>query len=39
MTFDGGVYWTPLDFAFARGCPEIIAMISNALGPVASVVG
>jgi ankyrin repeat protein len=31
LEFDGGIYMTPLDFAIARGSPEIIAMISNAL--------
>jgi ankyrin repeat protein len=31
LTFDGEIYMTPLDFANARGSPEIIAMISNAL--------
>jgi ankyrin repeat protein len=31
LAFDGETYMTPLDFAFARGCPEIIAMVSNAL--------
>jgi hypothetical protein len=31
MGFDGEIYTTPLDFAIARGSPEIIAMVSNAL--------
>jgi ankyrin repeat protein len=31
LEFDGEVYMTPLDFAIARGSPEIIAMVSNAL--------
>jgi hypothetical protein len=31
LDFDGEVYTTPLDFATARGYPEIIAIISDAL--------
>jgi ankyrin repeat protein len=31
LRFDGESYTTPLDFAIARGSPEMIAMISNAL--------
>jgi hypothetical protein len=31
LHFDGESYMTPLDFANARGSPEIIAMVSNAL--------
>jgi ankyrin repeat protein len=31
VQFDGELYATPLDFATALGCPEIIAIISNAL--------
>jgi hypothetical protein len=31
LDFDGESYMTPLDFAIARGSPEIIAMVSNAL--------
>jgi ankyrin repeat protein len=31
LSFDGEVYTTPFDFASAQGCPEIIAMISDAL--------
>jgi ankyrin repeat protein len=31
LDFDGEVYTTPLDFATARGCSEIIAIISDAL--------
>jgi ankyrin repeat protein len=31
LEFDGETSMTPLDFAKTRGCPEIIAMVSNAL--------
>jgi ankyrin repeat protein len=31
LDFDGEIYKTPLEFASARGCPEIVAMISDAL--------
>jgi ankyrin repeat protein len=31
LEFDGAIYMTPLDFATALGCPEIIAMVSSAL--------
>jgi hypothetical protein len=31
VEFDGEAYTTPLDFATALSCPEIIAMVSDAL--------